>query len=151
MKNYKRIMVLSRSTKECRKAIQQGIDLAKANDAKLYVVYSVHNPFGLEGMNIPLPSVNNLENEFLQIQKEATEDLQRLIEEEASAGLSVEIVVSEEEITKAALELVKEKNIDLLIVREIEEGRLEHFLFGRSTETLVRKMPCSILLIADKL
>ena len=28
-----------------------------------------------------------------------------------------------------------------------EEGHLEHFLFGRSNHELVRKMPCSILLV----
>ncbi len=28
-----------------------------------------------------------------------------------------------------------------------EEDHLEHFLFGRSNEELVRRMPCSILLV----
>jgi nucleotide-binding universal stress UspA family protein len=28
-----------------------------------------------------------------------------------------------------------------------EEGHLEHFLFGRSNEEIIRKMPCSVLLV----
>ena len=28
-----------------------------------------------------------------------------------------------------------------------EEGHLEHFLFGRSNEEVIRKMPCSVLLV----
>jgi len=28
-----------------------------------------------------------------------------------------------------------------------EEGRLEHYMFGRTVEELTRKMPCSILLV----
>jgi nucleotide-binding universal stress UspA family protein len=28
-----------------------------------------------------------------------------------------------------------------------EEGRLEHFLFGRSNEEILRALPCSILLV----
>jgi len=28
-----------------------------------------------------------------------------------------------------------------------EEGRLEHYLFGRAIEELTRKMPCSIFLV----
>jgi universal stress protein A len=28
-----------------------------------------------------------------------------------------------------------------------EEGRMEHFLFGQSNEALIRKMPCSVLLV----
>ncbi|MCK5504111.1 MAG: universal stress protein [Thermodesulfovibrionia bacterium] len=31
-----------------------------------------------------------------------------------------------------------------------EEGRLEHFLFGRSNEKIIRDMPCSILLVEEE-
>jgi nucleotide-binding universal stress UspA family protein len=42
---------------------------------------------------------------------------------------------------------VKEEGIDLLIMLAHEEGHLEHFLFGRSNEEIIRKMPCSVLLV----
>lgn len=35
----------------------------------------------------------------------------------------------------------------LLIMLAHEEGRIEHFLFGRDNEDLIRKMPCSIMLV----
>jgi nucleotide-binding universal stress UspA family protein len=28
-----------------------------------------------------------------------------------------------------------------------EEGRIEHFLFGRSNEKIIMEMPCSILMV----
>jgi nucleotide-binding universal stress UspA family protein len=31
-----------------------------------------------------------------------------------------------------------------------EEGRLEHFLFGRTNDELLRRMPCSILLVKSE-
>ena len=42
---------------------------------------------------------------------------------------------------------VKAENIDLIIMLAHEERHLEHFLFGRSNEEIVRKMPCSVLLV----
>ncbi len=49
--------------------------------------------------------------------------------------------------TGVILQVVKEENTDLLVMHAHEEGRLEHFLFGRSNEEIVRRMPCSIFLV----
>ena len=43
--------------------------------------------------------------------------------------------------------MVTDENIDLIIMLAHEQGRLEHFLFGRSNEEIIRKMPCSILMV----
>jgi len=43
--------------------------------------------------------------------------------------------------------MVKEENIDLLIMSVHEEGHMEHFLFGHDNEELICKMPCSIMLV----
>jgi universal stress protein A len=52
-----------------------------------------------------------------------------------------------EEIFKA----IKNQHIDLLIMTAHEEGRLEHFLLGRSNDEIIRKMPCSVLLVKHHL
>ena len=44
---------------------------------------------------------------------------------------------------------VQEK-IDLLVMLAHEEGHLEDLLFNRSNDELVRKMPCSILLVKNE-
>ena len=49
MEDIKRILVLSRSTKHCRKAVHYGIALAKTYVADLYVVHIFHDTFSLEG------------------------------------------------------------------------------------------------------
>ena len=45
------------------------------------------------------------------------------------------------------LQFVKEEHIDLIILLAHAEGHLEHFLFGRSNDEIIRKMPCSILMV----
>jgi nucleotide-binding universal stress UspA family protein len=144
MDDIKRILVVSRSTKHCRKAVHYGISLAKQYNAKLYVMHVIHDPFSLEGWNLPIPS---LEQEYKKLVKTTREEIDRIIKSEKADGLEVTEWIREgkpiDEITAA----VREEKIDLVILSAHEEGRFEHFLFGRTVEELTRKMPCSILLV----
>jgi universal stress protein A len=61
--------------------------------------------------------------------------------------MSIKEMVREGEPTEEILKAIEEEKIDLLVMLAHEEGHVEHFLFGRSNEELVRKMPCSIMLV----
>jgi universal stress protein A len=104
----------------------------------------IHNPFGYEGWNLPITS---LQKDYQRIQQEAKEDLDRLIDSEKANGITVKELIREGEPTEEILKVVKEENIDLIVMLGHEEGRLEHFLFGRSNEALIRKLPCSIFMV----
>lgn len=148
MDNVKRILVISRMTGCCRKTLQYGISLAQKYGAELFVMHVVHNPFGIEGWNLPLPSI---EKEYLKELEKTKKDLDALVKSENKAGMSIKELVPEGEPTAEILKAVKRENVDLLILSAHEEGRLEHFLFGRSNEEIIRKMPCSILLVKSQL
>ncbi len=126
------------------KAIQTGASLARKYGAKLTIIHVLHNPFGVEGWNLPLP---NLENDYQKLLKKTREELDNFAEKERKAGTSIEVILKEGEPTQEIIQTVKDKQIDLLIMLAHEEGHLEHFLFGRSNHELILKMPCSILLI----
>ena len=151
MDDIKHILVITRSTKYCKKAIHYGILLAKQHDAKLYVMHAIYNPFGLNGWNIPLPSHTVLAEEYERMQQEAKKDLDDMINAEKAKGLSIEVLISTKETTnKAVFRAIQEKKVDLLVIRAHEEWRLEHFLFGRSNEEIIREMPCSVMLVKDE-
>jgi hypothetical protein len=57
MEDVKRILVVSRDTQYDRKAVHYGFSLARQYGAKLYVMHAVHNPFSLQGWNLPIPSL----------------------------------------------------------------------------------------------
>ena len=57
MKDVNRILVVSRSTKHCQKAVHYGVSLAQKYGAKLFVIHVMHNPFMLEGWNLAVPSL----------------------------------------------------------------------------------------------
>ncbi|RII26023.1 MAG: universal stress protein [Geobacter sp.] len=147
MEEYKRILVVSRMSKYCREAVHYGVSLARKYDAELSILHVVHNPFGLEGWNLPMVS---LEQEYKKLLEETKADLDRIIREEKAKGLSIKELIKNGDPTEEVLKTVKEEKIDLLILLAHEEWRLEHFLFGRSNEELVRRMPCSILFVKNE-
>jgi len=147
MDDVRRILVLAMDIKNSTKAVHYGASLARNYGAELVVLHVVHDPFGAEGWNLPFLSIDQ---EYKKILDDAKADLAKLIRAEAEKGLSVTEMVVEGEPTGVILQVIKDKRIDLLLVPAHEEGRLEHFLFGRSNEDLIRRMPCSIILVKQE-
>ena len=151
MDDIKRILVLSKSTKHCQKAVHYGVSLARAYQAKLYVMNIIHNPFGLKGWNLPVASLPSLEKEFEKMLYDAKADLDRIITHEKINGLAIEELVIEGDPSKELFGFIEKQKIDLLIMLAYEQWRLEHFFFGREIHEIVRRMPCSVLLVQKKL
>jgi universal stress protein A len=144
MKTFKNILVVSRSTKYCRDAVQTGISLAHQYGATLYLLHVIHDPFNLDGWNLPVYSFHD---EYEKMVVKAREVLDHMIKIERDKGLPVTVWVKdgppEEEIKK----VVEEEKIDLIVMLAHHEGRLEHFLFGRTNDAILRDLPASILLV----
>ncbi len=151
MEHTKRILVVSQSTKHCQKAVQYGISLARRYGAELFVMHVIHNPFGLDGWPVAIPSLVTLEEEYKRMVDQSKADLSKIIKAERTQGLSIKEMIREGDPTEEILRVVREEKIDLMIVLAHEEGRLEHLLFCRGMEELIRKMPCSILLVKQEL
>ncbi len=144
MKDVNRILVVSRSTKDCQKAVHYGVSFAQKFGAELFVVHVMHNPFSLEGWNLAVPS---LQEEYERLQQTFRADIDRIIEAEKTKGLAVKAVMKEGNPSDEIIKMVRDENIDLLVMSAHEEGHIEHFLFGRENEELIRRMPCSIVLV----
>jgi universal stress protein A len=151
MSEIKRILAMCGMSTSCQEIVDCGISLARKYKAELYFIHIIHNPFGLEGWNLPMFS---MEEEYYKLLEETKNDLDEIIAQEQKNGLLIRGLVREGPPTDEILKVIKEENIDLLIMHTHEETRmerlelrLENFLFGASKLELVRKMPCSILLL----
>jgi len=145
MKKIEKILVVSRSTLHCRKAVHQGIELARAYNAKLYVVHVVHDPFSMDGWNLPFPTFHD---EYEKLMARYKKELHEIIEKEKGRGdLEVKEWVQDGDPVDEVIKIIESEKIDLVIMLAHEEGRLEHFLFGQSNDKILRKMPCSILFV----
>lgn len=144
MGDIKRIMVVSRMSEDSRAAIHSGVELARKVGAELYVLHTIHNPFSVAGWNLPIPS---LEEDYNRILKKTKEELDAIIRVETKKGMDVKELIRNGEPNKQIFKAVQEEKIDLLIMTAHEEGHLEHFLFGRSNEGIIRRMPCSVMMV----
>jgi universal stress protein A len=144
MDDVKRILVVSRMSKYCQKAVHYGVSLAQKYGAELYVLHVEYDPFTFGDWNLPLPDV---EEAYQKTVEKSRAELGKIISSEKKKGMSIKEMVKGGRPTREILKVVAEEKIDLAIMLAHEEGRLEHFLFGRSNEEIVRKMPCSVLLV----
>jgi nucleotide-binding universal stress UspA family protein len=147
MEKIKRILVVSRMSHYCRDAVRCGVSLAKKYGAELSVMHLVSNPVDMEAVNAPGLFFREEYKNYPSVQAEAREEIDAAIQRVVKGGLPVKVIVKGGDPVEAIASLVSEEGIDLIVTLAHEEGRLEHFLFGGDNDALIRKIPCSILLI----
>ena len=139
MENMKRILVVSRDTKYCGTAVHYGVSLARKYGAELSVLHVADDSSSSLG--------GYKEEEHQRLLLEIQKKLTATIAAENDQGLKIKEWVKEGEPAAEIFKVIEEEQIDLLILLAHAEGRLEHLLFGRSNDEILRKMPCSILLV----
>ena len=144
METFNAILVVSRSTKHCIKAVRTGIALARKFGAKLYILHVIHDPFNLDGWNLPAPT---FADEYRKMIEDAKKDLDRITRAEKAEGLVVKEFVREGEPVEEISDVVESEQIDLIIMLAHQEGRLEHFLFGKTNEMIIRRLPATLMLV----
>lgn len=147
MENFKHILVISRMISYSRQAIKVGISLARKYDAKLMVLHLVSNPVDLMAVNAPDLFPDEEHKKYNNSLQEAKEQLDKVIKQEARDGFPIKKLTSDREPLEEIVKVVKEEKIDLIVVSSHEEGGIEHALFGGENDAIIRKMPCSILLV----
>jgi len=144
MTAFKKILVVSRSTEHCVNVLRSGIALARKCGAKLYLLHIIHDPFNLDGWNLPTPSFSD---EYEKMTNKAREEIEHLVQAEKAEGLvikeNIEYGLPADEIQNA----VESNSIDLILMPAHQEGRFEHFLFGKTTDAIIRKLPATLMLV----
>jgi nucleotide-binding universal stress UspA family protein len=147
MHELKHILVVSRMTKYCKNAVHYGISLSKKCGATLYVLHVMENPFKCcDGWNLSVPALT-LANEYEKLLHKTKKDLDAVINTEKMNGIKIIEMIRTGDPSEVIMQVTEEKDIDLIIMSAHEEGRLEQFLFGNSNDKIIRRMPCSVLLV----
>lgn len=145
MEGINRILVVSRLTRYCRKTVRFGVSLAQKYGAELAVLHVVENPFK-KGWNLP---TIHYEDEYKKDMERVRAELDEIVRAEKKKGMAIREFVEEGDPKEEILRVIERERIDLVILTAHEEGRLEHFLYGRGLDSLIRRMPCSILLVRE--
>jgi universal stress protein A len=144
MEAFKNILVVSRSTQHCIKVLRKGISLARKYNARLHILHIIHDPFNLNGWNLPAPS---FEEEYQKMAERARRELDRMVRAEKAEGLTVDEWVKNGNPADEIKNMVESEHIDLILMLAHQEGRLEHFLFGRTNDEIIRSLPATLMLV----
>jgi universal stress protein A len=147
MHDIKRILVVSRWTNECKKALHYGISMARSYQAELSVLHIIRDTFELSGGVMYMPRLADLQEGYKSMVEEVKRDFDKMIAHEHATGMAIKETIKDGEPAKEIFKAVDVDKIDLLIMAHHEEDRIEHYLFCRDNEKIIRKMPCSIMLV----
>jgi nucleotide-binding universal stress UspA family protein len=144
MEDFNNILVISRSTQHCIKVLRKGISLARKYNAQLHILHIIHDPFNLDGWNLPAPAFND---EYRKMAEKARQELDRMVRAEKAKGLAIDEWVKNGNPAEEIKNVVESQNIDLILMLAHQEGRLEHFLFGRTNDEIIRNLPATLMLV----
>ncbi len=144
MEAFNNILVVSRSTQHCIKVLHKGISLARKYNARLHILHIIHDPFNLNGWNLPAPAFND---EYQKMAERARNELDRMVRAEKAEGLAVSEWVKNGNPADEIKSVVESEKIDLILMLAHQEGRLEHFLFGRTNDEIIRSLPATLMLV----
>lgn len=147
MDDIKRILVVSTPPKSFRKIIHYGISLSKKYEAKLYILHSFYDPFHMKDWDSILAYKSYMRVDYKKRQQKAKEDIDKILNLEKKQGLEIEEFMSKSNHSDEIFEIVRDENIDLIVMLSHERRRLEHHIFDLDKEQLILNMPCSILLV----
>jgi nucleotide-binding universal stress UspA family protein len=149
MENIRNILVISRMSSYSLNAIHLGISLARKYDANLMVLHLVSNPVDMMAVHVPDIFPEDYVN-YMYIQQDAKETLEKVIKKETTGGFPIKELISELDTVEEVVRVVSEEKIDLIIMLAHQEGRLEHALFGGENDAIIRRIPCSIMLVKNE-
>jgi universal stress protein A len=143
MEDIRRILAVSWMTQYCQRTVHYAVSLATKYGAELSVIHVIDTLWS-QGWNLPTMSQDEARGkEMERIQAE----LDNIIGGETNEGVKIKKIIKEGDPIEEIMKVIEEEKIDLVIMRTHEEGRIERLLVGGSNDALIRKMPCSILLV----
>ena len=144
MEDIKRILVGSRMSKYCPRALHYGISLSQKYGAQLFVAHILYYPM-TKGWSIPTVSLEEERKRDLEKVKRTLDDM---VNAEKKKGMKIREFVREGDPAAEILKIIREESIDLVILHAHEEGLYEH-VFGIGNKEIVLKLPCTTMLVRD--
>jgi nucleotide-binding universal stress UspA family protein len=151
MKDYKILVPISFSASS-EKALQKAVDLAEAFGGQLYVL----NVYRQIPRIFDSPGGILYKKDLEELRREAIKDLDyfvaaRLRELRHRLYIEEVEVVSKEDPVKAILRVAREKKVDMIVLGHHDETRLEHMLFGRNVDKIIKDAPCDVIITRTEL
>lgn len=143
MISFKTILCPVDFSEHTQHALNYGVSLARQYDATLVLCHVVEIPVVAPPME-PLVEVGT---SMQDANAAATEELTKLAKEIQSRVSKLVPILTEGSSASEILNIAEEHNADLLIVASHGMGGFDRFIFGSTTEKLLTKASCPVLIV----
>jgi nucleotide-binding universal stress UspA family protein len=151
MAQVRKILAATDFSEAGNAAIKQALSLAEANQAKLWVCTVIPDlPLTDEEMmmlRVNLDSVRAVNQKKLG---EAQAKLERLVPAARKQKMKIAFVVRDGKPAHEITKLAEELQCDLIVLASNGHHGLGEMLLGSTTDRIIRKAPCSVLVVREK-
>ncbi|MBI5493197.1 MAG: universal stress protein [Deltaproteobacteria bacterium] len=144
---FKRILFPTDFSEASINAAGYALALARQNKARLYVLHVVDVSDEAAGFYLPHLSFERLDKELMS---SATEMLRNFIAKQFKGYRNIETQVAAGEPYKEILKVVKGADADVIVMGTLGKARIDRFIFGSTTERVMRSAKCPVLVIPPR-
>jgi nucleotide-binding universal stress UspA family protein len=144
MFKFKSILVPTDFSEQCTLALNYAKELASNSEATLHIIHVVEHNVYPSDLGITQTSFIDLE---IELNKRTAEQLDAIKKELEDSGYKATIHLSIGRPSDNIIDYAFEQKIDLICIATHGRSGLEHFLFGSTTEKVLRKAPCPVLTV----
>ena len=105
---------------------------------------------GLDGWNIPLPFIKEIQKENRKIHDQAELDLKLILDGAGVEGISADVQIVDGKPNEVLFDFIDKEKIDLLVMPAHHEWHVEHLLFSRINDEILRRLPCSVFFVKEE-
>ena len=143
-KRFERILFPTDFSYASEEAASYALMLARQHGAGLFTLHVVETPIQTAGIHVPHPSYEQQGEESLQA---ALDMLERSSGRMFKGFDEVSSHAVAGEPYKEIIRFAKKTKIDLIVMGASGKGGIDRFLFGSTTERVLRKTHCPVLVI----
>jgi len=125
-------------------AAAYALSIAESYRAKLFVVHVVETAHEARGFYLPHLPYDKMDAEMVE---SANEMLKRFANTRFKGFKNIELRVLEGEPYKEILKVISGSDIDMVVMGTFGKARLDRVIFGSTTERVMRKSACPVLVI----
>lgn len=126
-------------------ALNHAVDYAKNLGSKIHLLHIIQPISYPIGMEIAHYNFNEVEKEMLETSKS---NLLELSQKPENTGVEYEIIVKiGNSSSNEIIDYANSNKVDLICIATHGSSGLEHFLFGSTTEKVLRKADCPVLVV----
>lgn len=142
MYKYENILVPTDFSDGSQIALNNAKEIAQSMDANIHLLHVIQSMAYPTGIEIAHESLVNLEKD---LHDAAEKKLKQICTELEQEGIKCSYGISMGKPSDQIIGYSGKKECDLVVIATHGAGGIEHFLFGSTTEKVIRKVECPIL------